>query len=61
VAAIFTGLTWHRRNRAPAAVSRSNKSRIQLFNGRHLSKQGSRKRQLEYAQRTGRKTIEKMQ
>ena len=32
-----------------------------LFNGRDLSKKGSRKRQLEYADRTARKAIEQMQ
>ena len=33
----------------------------ELLNGRDLSKKGSRKRQLEYAERTARKAIEQMQ
>jgi hypothetical protein len=32
-----------------------------LLDGRDLSKKGSRKRQLEYAERTARKAIEEMQ
>jgi hypothetical protein len=33
----------------------------ELLIGRHLSKKGSRKRQLEYAERTARKAVEQMQ
>ncbi len=35
--------------------------KIELLNGRDLSKKGSRKRQLEYAERTARKAMEQMQ
>jgi hypothetical protein len=32
----------------------------ELFNGRELSKKGSRRRQLEYAERTARKAIDQV-
>jgi hypothetical protein len=35
--------------------------KIELLNGRDLSKKGSRRRQLEYAERTARKAMEQIQ
>jgi hypothetical protein len=55
MAAIFTAPTWRGPNTLPLGEIKN-----ELLNGRDLAKKGSRKRQLEYVERTARKAIEQM-
>lgn len=59
--AIFTALIWRGRSTPPDCGLTLEQIKDELLNGRDLSKKGSRKRQLEYAEHTARKAIEQMQ
>jgi hypothetical protein len=58
MAAISTGPTWLGQKHAAGCGMTLEQIKDELLYGRDLSKKGSRKRQLEYAERTARKAIE---
>jgi hypothetical protein len=59
--AIFIGLMMAWSKHAAGCGLTCEQIKDELLNGRDLGKKGSRKRQVEYAERTARKAMEQMQ